>query len=80
MSHRLVLAVAVTDRLQFVLWHTAQELCFNVPEQSSVCTSPSPCWQYVSNCLAFAVFSCPCFLKIWLLDKDFGEFYTQVEQ
>lgn len=60
--------------------HPTQELCFNVPEQFLVSVSSSPCWQYVHECSICTVFSSPCFLKVWLLDKNLGEFYTQVEQ
>lgn len=64
---------------QLMLWHP-KEICFNVPEQSSVSISSSSCWQCLSYSSAITVFSCTCFLKVWLLDKNFDEFYSKVEQ
>lgn len=60
---------------QFVLWHP-KKICCSVPEHLQF---PSPL-HLAGNVFLTAQHSLFSFLKVWLLDKNFDEFYSKVEQ
>lgn len=76
MSHGLVLAVAAMDR--------ASSSCSGI-QRRFVAVSlnnlqfPSPL-HLAGNVFLTAQHSLFSFLKVWLLDKNFDEFYSKVEQ
>lgn len=76
MSHRLVLAVAVMDRVSSSCSGTQRRF---VSMSMNNLQFPSPL-HLAGNVFLTAQHSLFSFLKVWLLDKNFDEFYSKAEQ